>query len=104
MSGIALTVGGTLPIPGRSAASSPSGGFVRSEAVHAETTIDAAALGLKRIREQHFVMEDLADPVTAEPVTSTQHKVSLKKVMEWIAHAGGKSPREIAMKARVREG
>ena len=50
-----------------------------SVTVHAETTMDAAALGLKRIREQHFVMEDLADPVTVELVTSTQHKVSLKK-------------------------
>jgi hypothetical protein len=64
--------------------------------VHAET--DAAALGLK------FVMEDLADPVTVELVTSTQHKVSLRKLMEWMAHAGGTSPKEIAMKARVREG
>ena len=53
-----------------------------SVTVHAETTMDAAALGLKRIREQQFVMEDLADPVTVELVTSTQHKVSLKKVME----------------------
>ena len=64
----------------------------------------AAALGLKRIREQKFVLEDLADPVTVELVTSTQHKVSLKKVVEWMAHAGGVSPKEIAMKARVREG
>ena len=59
-----------------------------SVTVHAETTMDAAALGLKRIREQKFVMEDLADPVTVELVTSTQHKVSLKKVVEWMAHAG----------------
>jgi len=44
-----------------------------------ETRTDAAALGLKRIREQKFVMEDLADPVTFELVTVTQHKVSLKK-------------------------
>jgi hypothetical protein len=75
-----------------------------SVTVHAETTMDAAALGLKRIREQQFVMEDLADPVTVELVTSTQHKVSLKKVMDWMSHAGGASPKEIAMKARVREG
>jgi hypothetical protein len=54
---------------------------------------------VKRIRKQHFVTED---PV--ELVTSTQHKVSLKKVMEWMEHAGGVSPKEIAMKARVREG
>lgn len=55
-----------------------------SVVVHAETTMDAAAVGLKRIREQNFVTGDLADPVT-----STQHKASLKKVMEWMAHAGG---------------
>jgi hypothetical protein len=75
-----------------------------SVVVHAETTMDAAALGLKRICEQQFVMEDLADPVTVELVTSTQHRVSLKKVIDWMAHAGGTSPKEIAMKARVREG
>ena len=75
-----------------------------SVVVRAETTMDAAALGLKRIREQQFVMEDLADPVTVELVTSTQQRVSLKKVMEWMSHAGGTSPKEVAMKARVREG
>jgi hypothetical protein len=56
-----------------------------SMTVHAETTMDAAALGLNRIREQRFVMENVADPVTVELVTSTQHKVSLRKVMEWMA-------------------
>jgi hypothetical protein len=55
--------------------------------------MNAAALGLKRIREQQFVMEDLADPVTFELVTSTQHKVSLRKVMKWMAHPGGPSPK-----------
>jgi hypothetical protein len=60
----------------------------RSVVVHAETTMDAAALGLKRIREQQFVIEDLADPVIVEPAT----------------YAGGASPKEIAMKARAREG
>jgi predicted Rdx family selenoprotein len=66
--------------------------------------MDAAALGLKRIREQQFVTEDLADPVTVELVTSTQHKVSLKKVIDWMAHASGANPKETAMKARVRDG
>jgi hypothetical protein len=75
-----------------------------SVTVHAETTMDAAALGLKRIREQKFVMEDLADPITVELVTSTQHKVSLKKVIDWMAHESARSPKEAAMKARVREG
>jgi hypothetical protein len=64
----------------------------------------AFGVGEKRIREQKFAMEDLADPDTVELVTSTQHKVSLKKVMEWMAHAGGISPKEIVMKVRVREG
>jgi hypothetical protein len=49
-------------------------------------------------------MEDLADPVTVELVTTTQHLVSLQKVIDWMAQAGGVSPKEIAMKARVREG
>jgi hypothetical protein len=53
---------------------------------------------------QQFVMEDLADPVTVELVTTTQHLVSLQKVIDWMAQAGGVSPKEIAMKARVREG
>jgi hypothetical protein len=59
-----------------------------SVTVQAETTMDAAALGLKRIREQKFVI-NLADPVTVELVTSTQHKVSLKKVIDWMARPGG---------------
>jgi len=59
--------------------------------VHAERPWTPPALGLKRIREQKFVTEDLADPVTVELVTSTQHKVSLKKVMEWMAHAAGRA-------------
>jgi hypothetical protein len=63
-----------------------------SVTVHAETTMDAAALGLKRIREQQFVLEDLADPITVELVTSTQHKVSLKKVIDWMARPGGVEP------------
>jgi hypothetical protein len=75
-----------------------------SVVVHAETTMDAAALGLKRIQEQQFVMEDLADPVTVELVTSTQHKVSLKKVVEWMAHAGGKNPKETAMMLTILSG
>jgi hypothetical protein len=45
-----------------------------SVTVHAETTMDAAALGLKRIREQQFVMEDLADPVTLSALNWAQGK------------------------------
>jgi hypothetical protein len=71
---------------------------------HAHSTMDAAALGLKRVRKQQLVMEDLADPVTVELDTSIQHKVSLKKMIDWMSHEGGTSPKEIAMKARVREG
>jgi hypothetical protein len=36
-------------------------------------------------------------------VTATQHRVSLKKVVEWMAHGGGRNTKEIAMKARVRQ-
>jgi hypothetical protein len=48
-----------------------------------------SVLGLKRIRERPFVAEDLADPVTVALVTSKQHQVSLKKVIDWknITHA-----------------
>ena len=34
--------------------------------VLAETTMDAAALALKRIREQQFVIEDLTDRITVD--------------------------------------
>jgi hypothetical protein len=67
-------------------------------------TRDPAVLGPKRIREQEFVMEDLAESDHGRAVTSTQHKVSLKKVTEWMTHAGGTSPKQIALKARVRGG
>ena len=33
--------------------------------------MDAAAFGLKRIREQKFVREDMADPIVVELVTHT---------------------------------
>jgi hypothetical protein len=54
--------------------------------------------------EQQFVIEDLADPVTVELVTSTQHKVSLKRVIDWMAPVCGKSFQEVAMKARAWDG
>jgi hypothetical protein len=31
----------------------------------------------------------LADPITVEFVTATQHGVLFKKVVEWVAHNGG---------------
>ena len=74
-----------------------------SVTVIAETTMDAAALGLKRIREQNFLLDDLANPIIVEVVTATQHKVSLKRVSEWMLRAG-QNPKEAATKARVREG
>ena len=40
-----------------------------SVTVHAETTMDAAALGLKRIREQKFVTEELSDPITSSGIS-----------------------------------
>jgi hypothetical protein len=70
----------------------------------ASHTIRLVGGGERRIRHAGEFAAEIADPVTAELVTSTRHKVSLKKVVEWMAHAGGASPRETAMKARVREG
>jgi hypothetical protein len=75
-----------------------------SVTVLAETTMDAAALGLKRIREQKFVAEELSDSITVELATVTQHKVSLKRVVDWMTYESARSPKEAAMKARVREG
>jgi hypothetical protein len=45
-----------------------------SVTVHAETTMDAAALGLKRIREQKFVMEDLSDSVKGKASSGSSIK------------------------------
>jgi hypothetical protein len=44
-----------------------------SVTVPAVTTMGAAALGPKRIQEQQFVMEDLADRFTVDLVSSTRH-------------------------------
>ena len=81
---------------------SHSGRRVQIDTVHAEI-MDAAALGLKRVREQHFVMEDVVDPVTVDLVMSTQLKMSLKKVIDWMPPRWRHEPKETAMKARVRE-
>jgi len=53
---------------------------------------------------QQFVMEELADPITVELVTATHHWVSLRKVLEWMAHHdSGRNPKEIAIKRAARQ-
>jgi len=61
--------------------------------------MDVAALGLKRIREQQFVMEELSDSITIELMNVTQHKVSLKRVIDWMTCKSARSPKDAAMKA-----
>lgn len=72
-----------------------------SVTVHAETTLDAAALALTRLREQQFIRGELADPITVELVTATRHTVSLQKVTNWMA-CPGRNPKEETLKRRGR--
>jgi hypothetical protein len=75
--------------------------------VSAETLYEAAALGLKQFRSSEFA-EDVA-PGTAMRLTVTvkqeeaRHEVGIRQLEDWLQGAG-KSPKEQALKTRLRDG
>jgi hypothetical protein len=56
-------------------------GVDHSITIHAETTLEAAAIALRRITEQGFVESEYADSITVELTTTTTHTVSLKRTL-----------------------
>ena len=79
-------------------------GLDHSVIVHAETALQAAALGFKRISEQSFVESDFIEVILVQLTTTTEHKVSLKSALAWRDSPGARSPREATLKNQARNG
>ncbi len=59
-------------------------GVRHSITVQASTVLEAAGLGLKRVREQEMIDDDLGfSDVTVEVATKTVHVVPINKLIEW---------------------
>ena len=76
-------------------------GIRHSVAVYASTVLEAAAAGLKQIRETEMIGDEGVEDLTVEIKTSTSHKVPLFKLKAWL-ESSGRDPREAALKARLR--
>ena len=76
-------------------------GVRHSVAVYASTVLEAAAVGLKQIRETEMIGDDGVEDLTVDIKTITTHKVPLFKLKAWL-ESGGRDPREAAMKTKLR--
>ena len=76
-------------------------GVRHSTAVHASSVLEAAAAGLKQIRETDMIEDDGVLELTVDITTTTSHRVSSSKLQAWL-DSSGRDPREAAMKARLR--
>jgi len=76
-------------------------GIRHSVAVYASTVLEAAAAGLKQIRETEMIGEDGVEDLTVEIRTTTSHKVPFLKLKGWL-ESSGRSPREAALKSKLR--
>jgi hypothetical protein len=76
-------------------------GVRHSTSVHATSVMEAAAAGLKQIRETAMVGDDGVLELTVDLTTTTSHRVPLSKLKAWL-ESSGRDPREAAMKARLR--
>jgi hypothetical protein len=76
-------------------------GVCHSTTVYANTVLEAAAIGLKQIRETEILDDDNSFlDLTVELTTTTTHRVPLARLKAWLESAGG--PREAARKAKLR--
>ena len=77
-------------------------GVRHSVTVQASSVLEAAGLGLKRVREQEMLDDDGGfGDITVEVCTRTVHTVPIFKLREWRATNSG-SPREMSRKANTR--
>jgi hypothetical protein len=72
-------------------------GIRHSVTVHASSVLEAAAAGLKQIRETEMIGDDL----TMDIKTATSHKVPFFKLKAWL-ESSGYDPREAALKSKLR--
>lgn len=77
-------------------------GVNHSVTVQASSVLEAAGLGLKRVREQEMLDDDEGfSDVTVEVATKTIHKVPIAKLREWRA-GNGKTPVEMSRRVNTR--
>jgi len=76
-------------------------GVRHSVAVYASTVLEAAAAGLKQIRETEMIGDDGVEDLTVDIKTTTSHKVPLFKLKAWL-ESSGRDPREAALKSKLR--
>ena len=76
-------------------------GIRHSVAVYASTVPEAAAAGLKQIRETEMIGDDGVEDLTVDIKTTTSHKVPLFKLKAWL-ESSGRDPREAVLKSKLR--
>jgi hypothetical protein len=77
-------------------------GVRHSVTVQASSVLEAAGLGLKRIREQEMLDVDAGfSDISVEVATKTTHLVPIAKLREW-RDSNVKTPREITRRANTR--
>ena len=80
----------------------PDGSIIRhSVSVYASTVLEAAAAGLKQIRETEMIGDDGVDELIGDIKITTSHKVPHFKLKAWLESSGG-DPREAALKSKLR--
>lgn len=62
-------------------------------AVYAGIVLEAAAAGLKQIRETEMIGDEGVEDLTMDIKTTTSHKVPLVKLKAWL-QSSGRDPRE----------
>jgi hypothetical protein len=76
-------------------------GIRHSVSVYASTVLEAAAAGLKQIRETEMIGDDGVQDLTVDIKTAPSHKVPLFKLKSWL-DSSGRDPREAALKSKLR--
>jgi hypothetical protein len=76
-------------------------GVRHSVSVYASSVLEAAATGLKQLRETEMIEDEGVLELTVDLMTTTSHRVPLSKLKAWL-ESSGRDPREAAMKTKLR--
>jgi hypothetical protein len=76
-------------------------GVRHSVSVYASSVLEAAAAGVKQIRETEMIEDEGVLDLTVDLVTISSHKISFSKLQAWL-ESGGRDPREAAAKTKLR--
>ena len=76
-------------------------GVLHRTQVHAESVLEAAALGLRVFREQGVINDDGVFDLRVELVTRSTHIVPLAKLHAWL-ESNAADPKTQSLKARLR--